>query len=72
METSNGGGQPELEQEAKAINKLISEEEFTKYFRTKDELTKSLPLWRHIGHYKTMINNEVLTILITAMLNIGL
>ena len=62
----------ELQQEVDNINRPISEDEFIKYFKNKDELTKSSPSGRHIGHYIAILNNDDLVSLITAMLNIGL
>ena len=44
-----------LEEEVKAIIQLISEEEFAKYFKTKDKPTKSSPSGGHIFHYKLIL-----------------
>ena len=41
----------ELQAETEAINKPITVEEFRRYFKNKDESTKSSPSGRHIGHF---------------------
>ena len=62
----------EIGQEADAINDLVVDEKYIKYFRNKDESTKSSPSRRHIGHYKKILADEDLVQLMVAMLNIGL
>ena len=62
----------ELQSEIKAINRLILEDNFRKYFKNKDKSTESLPSGRHMGHYKAILANNILVSLITAMINIDL
>ena len=52
------------------INEPIKAQEFEKI--GKRESTKSSPIGRHIGHYKTCIQNEDLFELLVNMISVGL
>ena len=62
----------DLQSKTEAINCLISEDKFRKYFQNKDKSTESSPSGRHVGHYKEILASNDLVSLITAMINIGL
>ena len=60
-----------LAKESNLINAAITVEEFRHYLKNKKESTESLPLGRHIGHYKDMLEDDNLVDLMVAMLNLG-
>ena len=62
----------QLNEETDKINRILSNEEFVRYFKTKSKSTESLPSGWHMGHYKSIVQDESLVSLITAMLNVGL
>ena len=62
----------ELQEEADIINRLISKEKFVKYFWTKDKSTKPSPSGHHMGHYKSMLEDDMLSDLMVAIFIIDL
>ena len=62
----------ELGMEAKKISQPIKKQEFINYFKAKAEKTGSSPSGRHMGHYKSILDNEGLIQLHLIMMNIPL